>query len=136
VQLLAEGERGTVLARTEVEHTVPHWLRRQLRRRDGGCRWPGCRRTRGVHAHHLVWFANGGLTTMDNLVLLCRRHHRAVHEAGWTIEGHPAQALRFVRPDGRALPEQPPPLTEDRREWLRRHLPGLEAVPRLAFSPG
>jgi hypothetical protein len=73
---------------------------------------------------------------MTNLILLCRRHHRAVHEAGWAIEGHPASKLRFVRPDGRALPERPPPITEDRRAWLRRHRPGLEAVPRLAFSPG
>lgn len=136
VQLLGEGPGAEALARTALEHTVPHWLRRQLRHRDGGCRWKGCQRTRALHAHHLVWFSKGGKTTLSNLVLLCRRHHRAVHEGGWRIKGDPSGTLRFVRPDGRPLPERPPPLTPDRREWLRTHLPNLGAIPRLAFGPG
>ena len=136
VQLLGEGPGADALARTAVEHTVPHWLRRQLRHRDGGCRWRGCRRTRGVHAHHLVWFSKGGRTVLSNLVLLCRRHHRAVHDGGWTILGDPAGTLRFVRPDGRALPDEPPPLPDRTADWLRRRLPGHGAVPRLAFAPG
>ena len=136
VQLLGEGPGADALARTALEHTVPHWLRRQLRHRDGGCRWRGCRRTRGVHAHHLVWFSKGGRTVLSNLVLLCRRHHRAVHEGGWTILGDPAGTLRFVRPDGRALPDEPPPLPDGTADWLRRRLPGHGAVPRLAFAPG
>ena len=136
VQLLGEGPNGDALARTAMEHTVPHWMRRQLRQRDGGCRWRGCRRTRGLHAHHLVWFSKGGRTVLSNLVLLCRRHHRAVHEGGWTILGDPAGTLRFVRPDGRALPDEPPPLPDRTSEWLRRRLPARGAVPRLAFGPG
>ena len=136
VQLLGEGPGADALARTALEHTVPHWMRRQLRHRDGGCRWPGCRRTRGVHAHHLVWFSKGGRTVLSNLALLCRRHHRAVHEGGWTILGDPAGTLRFVRPDGRALPNEPPPLPDRTTDWLRKRLPGHGAVPRLAFAPG
>ena len=136
VQLLGEGPGADALARTAVERTVPQWLRRQLRLRDGGCRWRGCRRTRGLHAHHLVWFSKGGRTVLSNLVLLCRRHHRAVHEGGWTILGDPAGTLRFVRPDGRALPDEPPPLPDRTADWLRRRLPGHGALPRLAFSPG
>jgi hypothetical protein len=136
VQLLGEGPGAEALARTKLEHTVPAWLRRQLRHRDGGCRWRGCQRQRGLHAHHLVWFSRGGQTVLSNLVLLCRRHHRAVHEGGWRIEGDPAGALRFVRPDGTALPQAPPPLAPDRRDWLRRHLPSLGSIPTLAFDPG
>lgn len=136
VQLVAEGPGHAAMARSAMEHTVPFWLRRQLRRRDGGCRWRGCRRTLGVHAHHIVWFSRGGRTVIDNLVLLCRRHHRAVHEGGWKIEGDPAGELRFIRPNGQVLDNGPPPLRDDMREWLRGLVPALGAVPRLAFDPG
>ena len=136
VQLVVEGPGHAAMARSAMEHTVPFWLRRQLRRRDGGCRWHGCRRTRGVHAHHIVWFSRGGPTVIENLVLLCRRHHRAVHEGGWSIEGDPAGDLRFIRPDGRVLDTRPPALRNDTREWLRGLVPSLGAVPRLAFDPG
>jgi hypothetical protein len=136
VQLLGEGPGAEALARTALEHTVPAWLRRQLRQRDGGCRWRGCQRQRGLHAHHLVWFSKGGRTVLSNLVLLCRRHHRAVHEGGWRIVGDPAGHLRFRRPDGTVLPQEPPTLHPDRRDWLRRHLPSLGSIPKLAFDPG
>jgi 5-methylcytosine-specific restriction endonuclease McrA len=55
--------------------------RRALLRRDRGCRFPGCDRPSGwSDAHHLVHWADGGETKLSNLVLLCRRHHRMVHE--------------------------------------------------------
>ena len=136
VQLIGEGPGHAAMVRSAMEHTVPFWLRRQLRRRDGGCRWRGCRRTRGVHAHHIEWFSRGGRTVVENLVLLCRRHHRAVHEGGWRIEGDPGGELRFIRPDGRELDSRPPGLREDLREWLRGVVPSLGTVPRLAFAPG
>lgn len=136
VQLVAEGPEHAAMARSAMEHTVPFWLRRQLRRRDGGCRWHGCRRTRGVHAHHIVWFSKGGPTVIDNLVLLCRRHHRAVHEGGWGIAGDPAGELRVIRPDGRTLETRPLPQREDMRDRLRSMVPSFGAVPRLAFDPG
>jgi hypothetical protein len=83
-----------------------------------------------------VWFSKGGRTVLSNLVLLCRRHHRAVHEGGWRIEGDPTGHLRFRRPDGTVLPQEPPTLHPDRRDWLRRHLPSLGSIPKLAFDPG
>jgi len=55
--------------------------------------------------HH---WAQGGPTTLSNLVLLCRRHHRAVHEEGYRVERAEDGALRFARPDGRPLPDVPP----------------------------
>jgi len=82
-----------------------------------------------------VWFSKGGRTVIENLVLLCRRHHRAVHEGGWSIEGDPTGELRFVRPSGATLDSRPPPLRKDVRDWLREVVPSLGTVPRLAFAP-
>jgi hypothetical protein len=66
--------------------TIPPATRRALRRRDGGCRFPGCENRRFVDAHHVHHWAKGGETTLENLVLLCRRHHRAVHEGGYRVD--------------------------------------------------
>jgi uncharacterized protein DUF222/HNH endonuclease len=61
-------------------------LRRALNLRDGGCRFPGCHRsTTWCDAHHVVPWSRGGETAVDNLLLLCRRHHGLVHEGGWSI---------------------------------------------------
>jgi hypothetical protein len=58
--------------------------------------------------HHIRHWANGGPTTLSNLALLCRRHHRVVHEEGYQVERRPDGELRFRRPDGRILPAVPP----------------------------
>ncbi len=85
--------------------TVPGPLLRVLRHRDGAaCRFPGCERKRWLHAHHLVHWADGGSTNLDNLVLLCHAHHRLIHEGGWRTSGHPARELRFHDPGGRVVP--------------------------------
>ncbi|HET6369369.1 MAG TPA: HNH endonuclease, partial [Pseudomonadales bacterium] len=87
--------------------TIPPALRRALRHRDRTCRFPGCG-VRVVQAHHLHHWAQGGPTTLSNLALLCRRHHRAVHEEGYQVARGPDGTLQFRRPDGRPLPEVPP----------------------------
>jgi hypothetical protein len=66
---------------------VPPSLRRALQRRDRGCRFPGCSCTRFVDAHHIHHWADGGETHINNLVLLCRHHHRLVHEGGFGLVG-------------------------------------------------
>jgi hypothetical protein len=60
--------------------------RRALATRDGGCRFPGCGRP-AVHtgAHHLIPWAQGGQSDLENGLLLCRHHHRAVHQGGWVV---------------------------------------------------
>jgi len=74
--------------------------------------------------HHIRHWAQGGPTTLSNLALLCRRHHRAVHEEGYQLDRQPDGELRFRRPDGRPLPEvpRPPEVLEDPVNALRaRH---------------
>ena len=86
---------------------VPPALQRALRSRDGGCRFPGCTHHRFVDAHHIQHWANGGATALDNLVLLCRRHHRLVHEGGFGVERIANSTIRFTRPDGRVIDDHP-----------------------------
>jgi Domain of unknown function (DUF222)/HNH endonuclease len=88
--------------------TIPPALRRALHHRDRGCRFPGCGLPLG-EGHHVRHWAQGGPTTLSNLALLCRRHHRAVHEEGYHVDSQADGALRFRRPDGRLLPDVPPP---------------------------
>ncbi len=88
--------------------TIPPALRRALHHRDGGCRFPGCGLAVG-EGHHIRHWARGGPTTLSNLALLCRRHHRAVHEEGYQVERQAEGELCFRRPDGRPFPEVPPP---------------------------
>ena len=88
--------------------TIPPALRRALHHRDRNCRFPGCS-VRFGQGHHVRHWAQGGPTTLSNLALLCRRHHRAVHEEGYQVERTPEGALQFRRPDGRVLPDVSPP---------------------------
>ena len=101
----ADGHITEVGARTR---TIPPALRRALQHRDRGCRFPGCALPFG-QGHHIRHWAHGGPTTLSNLALLCRRHHRAVHEEGYQVERQADGDLRFRRPDGRPLPQVPPP---------------------------
>jgi hypothetical protein len=97
----AEGEPLNVGRRTR---SIPPAIMRALRVRDKGCRFPGCTCTRFVDGHHIQHWADGGETRLSNLVLLCRHHHRLVHEGGFRVEILDDGALRFVQPDGRSLP--------------------------------
>jgi hypothetical protein len=101
----AEGRVVEVGARTR---TIPPALRRALQHRDGGCRFPGCG-VRVGQGHHIQHWAQGGSTTLSNLAILCRRHHRAVHEEGFQVERQSDGDLRFRRPDGEPLPDVPVP---------------------------
>jgi len=87
------GANSEVLDIGRLSRTIPNPIRRALIIRDGGCAFPGCgRRPRQCHAHHVVAWADGGPTSLDNLVLLCGAHHRLVHHSHWTVtinEGRP-----------------------------------------------
>jgi hypothetical protein len=98
------GRRGAahVLDVGRRRRTIPTLLRRALRLRDRGCRFPGCTNRR-VDGHHTVPWSQGGATSLRNLVSLCRRHHTYVHEYGMRIVTDD-DTLRFVRRDGTVVP--------------------------------
>lgn len=87
--------------------SIPPALGRALRTRDRGCRFPGCGNERFVDAHHIEHWAHGGATALDNLVLLCRRHHRLVHEGGFTVALEAGEPV-FRTPAGQVLEPAPP----------------------------
>lgn len=91
--------------------TVPPAIRRALKSRDQGCRYPGCNSRRWVDAHHIKHWRHGGETAVDNLVLLCRRHHRLLHEGGYTVEPAEDGLLTFRHHRGYKLQPSPAPPT-------------------------
>lgn len=76
---------GDVLALGRTKRLASHRQRRALAVRDIGCRFPGCSRTRLLEAHHIRPWSEGGPTDLDNMLLLCRSHHIAIHEHGVSI---------------------------------------------------
>jgi hypothetical protein len=102
--------RGTVAKCSQhgrKTRSIPLAIQRALQRRDGGCRFPGCTCSRFVDAHHIHHWADGGETSMNNLVLLCRKHHRLVHEGGFGIGKSQTGEVFFTHPDGHNVPTGP-----------------------------
>jgi hypothetical protein len=99
-----EDDAGNVLNVGRKTRTIPPAIRRALVLRDQGCRFPGCCETRFVDAHHIHHWCEGGETRLDNLILLCRRHHTLLHQEGFEIvQG--TTGFEFIRPDGYKLPQ-------------------------------
>ncbi|GAC1365747.1 MAG: HNH endonuclease signature motif containing protein [Actinomycetota bacterium] len=117
LEVVAEGGEGA-LGIGRARRQVPAWLARHLRQRDQGCRFPGCGSRRHLQAHHIQHWAEGGPTDAANLVMVCRRHHRLVHERGWSISLTQGSDLAFVRPDGRPYLPGPPPMGSEVKAWL------------------
>lgn len=107
---------GQVIGAGRTTRTINRRMRRALEHRHPTCAVPGCGATRGLHAHHIVHWEDGGPTEMFNLVLLCPYHHRLHHRGGITISG-PADRLSVTDSDGQPLssaslarpPTRPPP---------------------------
>jgi len=108
VPVLHDGDE--ILSVGRKTRAVPPAIRRALRLRDRGCRFPGCTHTRHVDAHHVQHWADGGETKLSNLVELCGRHHRLLHEGGYGLRATDDGALIFTRPDGERIPDVPQPL--------------------------
>ena len=115
---------GQILSVGRKTRTIPPPIRRALAFRDQGCRFPGCT-SRHCDAHHIEHWADGGETKLSNLVLLCRRHHRLLHEGSFTARMDDQGAVRFAHPRGRPLHEcpSPPPMGPDPAREL---IEGLE----------
>ena len=99
---------GQILSVGRKRRTIPPPIRRALEFRDQGCRFPGCT-SKHCDAHHIVHWADGGETKLSNLVLLCRRHHRLLHEGGFSVRMSEAGAVRFFHRRGRPLEQNPAP---------------------------
>lgn len=120
LQVVVDGPDGRPVGVGRTTRSVPPWLTRLVRRRDGGCRFPGCGRTRWTHAHHRHHWAHGGSTDLDNLSAL---QHPPPPGARRRL-AYPGRCRRPtppVRPDGRPLADHPPPLQRRARD----HLNGL-----------
>lgn len=107
---LVHGVGGSLLDVGRRTRAIRGALRRALFARDGGCRFPGCAQRRWVDGHHIRHWAHGGETSLANLVLLCRHHHRLLHEGGFRITVDAAGAVSFHRPDGGTIPAHPEPV--------------------------
>ncbi len=119
VVTLTENDDGEPLDVGRKSRTISAPLRRLLKARDNGCRFPGCANSRYIDAHHVVHWANGGETKPSNLVSLCRFHHHAVHEGGFRIEMLDDGALRFLKPDGEPVDSIAPGYTQQPGDWRR-----------------
>jgi hypothetical protein len=109
---VVHGGNGDAARAQGKRRTVPLRLRRALEVRDRGCRFPGCG-SRFTDAHHIRHWADGGATRLDNLILLCKAHHRLLHEGGFRLQPDPARPGQptFLSPRGIPIPEVPPRMT-------------------------
>ncbi len=100
---MIDGDEGQSLNVGRKQRNVPTALKRALFARDRTCTFPGCHHDRYLDAHHIAHWADGGETSLDNLLVLCTTHHRLVHEGGFGIERARDGRYYFVRPDGRPV---------------------------------
>jgi hypothetical protein len=106
VVVVCEGDNGSVLDIGRKTRTIPTSIRRALTARDKRCLFPGCN-ARRCDAHHIDHWADGGPTALDNLLLVCRRHHRLLHEGRFSVERTKDGDVVFRRPDGRRVEVSP-----------------------------
>ena len=128
VTTLKEDASGEPLDIGRRSRTIPAPMRRALIARDGGCRFPGCTRYRFCDGHHIKHWRDGGETSLDNLVLLCRHHHRLVHEGGFDstrsdgeiffVDQRRRRMNAHVSPDPRSI--------EETLAWLYRRYDRLD----------
>jgi len=101
---IREAASGEPLSIGRRSRTIPAPMRRALRARDGGCRFPGCTHSRFIDGHHIQHWADGGDTGLHNLVMLCRHHHRLVHEGGFACEQSESGEIYFTDQRRQRLP--------------------------------
>ena len=127
---IVEDEQGEPLSVGRKTRSIPPALRRALRSRDKGCRFPGCTHTYFIDGHHIKHWADGGETSMDNLVQLCRHHHRLVHEGGFGCERKTGGQIVFRDERGEDLPTSPLFITVDENHqiegWMKDWMPDDE----------
>lgn len=138
VRLITDPETGHVRDLGRATRIPDTRLRAAVEARDDHrCTFPGCLRRRALEAHHIKhWIRDNGPTDQANLTLLCRRHHHAVHDAGWTLSREVDGQLRWESPTGRhhSAPTstwQPPPTTP----WIEQSRWPTAAKPSPRSGP-
>ncbi|MDA0977691.1 MAG: DUF222 domain-containing protein [Proteobacteria bacterium] len=102
--VVSEDDEGNVLDISRRSRRISRAMRLALAIRDGGCRFPSCHQTAWTDAHHIHHWADGGATSLDNLVTLCRHHHRLLHRGDFAIRKSGSEIEFF-----RKAPEYPLP---------------------------
>lgn len=103
ISVLSEDEDGTPMNIGRKSRVIPSAMRRALKARDENCRFPGCTHKYFVDGHHIRHWSDGGETSLDNLVRLCRQHHRLVHEGGFSCTKNQEGKIEFRNPGGQAI---------------------------------
>ena len=116
IMVSADGPDGRSLDLGRARRDPSDAQRIEIRRRDKGCRFPGCGHTEFTDVHHLTHWVDGGTTDMSNLIELCDEHHRLVHEMGWTVSGDADAELTFRSPTGRLSTSTPSPAFRSARD--------------------
>ena len=129
---------GAILDVGRKTRAVPSSIRRALQARDRSCRFPGCT-ARRCDAHHVEHWVDGGATSLENLVLLCRRHHRTVHEGGFELRQQGDGTMTFLRHNGAVLEVAPALPTAvarlDEPSWELDDIPVWDGTPlHLAYA--
>ncbi len=116
ITLSFDGPDGSCLDQTPLVRDPTFAQSIEIRRRDNGCRFPGCICRNVTDVHHVVWASKQGPTVMSNLLTLCTAHHSRVHELGWKLDGDAQGEVRFISPHGRVFVSTPSPAWRRRRE--------------------
>ncbi len=130
---VVEDENGEPLSVGRRTRSIPPALRRALQLRDKHCRFPGCTSRYFLDAHHIKHWADGGETKMDNLVHLCKHHHRVLHEGGFQMKHETSGALSFTTPKGNRICEYPQPSISNSNLETINHQAGLDIKPDTAI---
>ena len=127
--VITEDRYGEPLNIGRRSRIIPPPMRRALKARDGGCRFPGCTHHKYVDGHHVIHWADGGETSLANLVLLCRFHHHLVHEGGFDCKRSNDGEIWFEDRQSRRIDELPPlrnTTLEESLAWMYRGVEGKD----------
>lgn len=127
---------GQPLSTGRKSRTIAPAIRRALQRRDGGCRFPGCTASHFVDAHHIHHWVDGGETCMENLILLCTRHHHLIHEGGFGLQKRAEGRVEFTDPAGKIVPQSPAGRSRGNVDALFKlnHGRGIRITPKTSQS--
>ena len=135
VVAMVHAKDGSMLSVGRRTRTIPPHIRRALEERDRGCRFPGCG-CRFTEAHHVKHWADGGETSLGNTVLLCRRHHRAVHEGRVKVSVATDGTVVFFTRGGKMLADAPRQVWRDLAPVPSVHPGALGKGDSLTLSNG